>query len=250
VASLPERPEVVFFDVGDTLLRPHPSWVDVYASVFPQFGIEIEQQAFATAFREAFLSWEFEGPFEASAEASFQRFKDLDSRIFERLGYPELPDEFFRAIDRAFAARSSWYVFDDVIPSLGALRAAGVRMGVISNWGWSAPELLHDLELAAHFEALTISARVGYQKPHANIYRHALESMRVAPEAAIHVGDSYRADVEGARAAGIAAVLIDRRAGASPHSERPQPDDVPLVCDLYELLDLLEVGRPAVARVN
>lgn len=250
MASLPVRPEVVFFDVGDTLLRPHPSWVAVYAAVFPQFGIEVDQQDFAAAFREAFLSWEFEGPFEASAEASYQRFKDLDGRIFERLGYPDLPDEFFRAIDLAFAARSSWHVFDDVIPALDALRAVGLRLGVISNWGWSAPELLHDLELAAHFEALTISARVGFQKPHASIYRHALESMRVAAQAAIHVGDSYRADVEGARAAGIGAVLIDRHSSAGQHSERPQPDDVPLVRDLYELLDLLGIARPVAAPVT
>ena len=73
---------------------------------------------------------------------------------------------------------------------------AGIRLCVISNFVWGAPELIHDLELARHFETLVISARVGFQKPNPGIFQHALEQMQVAPERAMHVGDSYRADVD------------------------------------------------------
>ena len=75
------------------------------------------------------------------------------------------------------------------------MRAAGMRLCVISNFVWGAPELIHDLELARHFEQLVISARVGFQKPNPGIFRHALEPMNVEPERAMHVGDSYRADM-------------------------------------------------------
>ena len=54
-------------------------------------------------------------------------------------------------------------------------RPPGLRLGVVSNWGWFAPELLQTLELARHFEVMSISARVGYQKPHRAIFEHALE---------------------------------------------------------------------------
>ena len=239
------RPAAIFFDVGDTLVRAHPSWPAVYETVFPEFGISVEPEDFEGAWREAFAEWEIDGRFEASEEASYQRFKDLDGRIFARLGYPDLPDEFFRAIEVAFSRRSSWYVFDDVVPALDALRRAGFRLGVISNWGWAAPELLHDLELAAHFEGLTISARVGFQKPRPEIFRHALEQLDLRPHEALHVGDSYAADVLGARAVGVRAVLIDRDERVRVHRAPEQDPGVPIVRDLLQLLDLLGLPRPA-----
>src|SRR5205814_1467871 len=116
--------------------------------------------------------------------------------------------------------------------------AAGIRLAVISNWTWAAPELLHDLELARHFESLIISSRVGFQKPHSAIFRHALEVMRVSPDRAVHVGDSYAADVLGARSVGIAPVFIARGFGREgPNRSRvPAGDPVPIVNDLTGLL--------------
>lgn len=252
--ALPERPAAVFLDLGDTLARAHPSWAAVYETVLREYGLPVPtEDAFRAAWREAFVE-ESEGPFEASAEASYRRLKEVDGRIFARLGLPELPDEFFRAIERAFSARSAWFVFDDVVPALDALAATGTRLALISNWSWAAPELLHDLELARHFEAMVISARVGYQKPSPEIFRHALELLGVTSERAIHVGDSLHADVLGARGVGLAAVLIARNlpptAGAAERSERAGGADVPVIRDLYEMLDLLGVARPARAKAS
>jgi putative hydrolase of the HAD superfamily len=242
-----ERPDVVFLDLGDTLVRAHPSWVQVYSQAFPDFGMRVAAVDFERAFSEAFEEGETEGPFEATEEASYRRLKELDGRVFAKLGYRDLPDAFFRRVEAAFAERSSWWVFPDVIPALDALVANGRRLAVISNWAWQAPELLHDLELARHFEALVISARVGYQKPERGIFEHALEVMRVAPDRALHVGDSVHADVEGARAAGIAAVLIDRATHVHARANDDRSLDVPVISDLFGLLDLLDVPRPAAA---
>ncbi len=249
VVALP-RPEVVFLDLGDTLVRAHPSWMEVYAQAFPTFGVEIARQDFQRAFSEAFEEGENEGPFEATEDASYRRLKELDGSVFAKLGYPDLPDDFFRRVEEAFAADSSWWVFPDVIPALDALVAHGLRLAVISNWSWQAPELIHDLELARHFEALIISARVGYLKPHRGIFEHALGVMRVAPDRAVHVGDSVRADVEGSRAAGITPVLIDRSTHVHAHENDALPGDVPVIADLFGLLDLLGVARPAAAAVS
>jgi putative hydrolase of the HAD superfamily len=244
-------PDVVFLDVGDTLVRAHPSWSDVYALAFPGFGVEVSMDEFQRAVAEVWKGWEGDGPFEATEEASFQRVKELDGRVFAKLGYTALPDEFYRRVDEAFRQRSSWYVFPDVVPALDALRGSGVRLAVISNWTWAAPELLHDLELASHFEAMVISSRVGFQKPNAGIFRHALDLMGVGPERAVHVGDSMAADVQGARAVGIHPVLIDRRIGEPGHSHSEgDRTGVDVIEDLFGLLDLLGVARPAVAGVS
>jgi len=245
------RPDVVFLDLGDTLVRAHPSWAEVYARAFPEFGIDVPRADFERAFSDAFAEGENEGPFEASAEASYQRLKTLDGKVFAKVGYPDLPDAFFRRVEETFAAVTSWWVFPDVLPALEALRRSGIRLGVISNWSWQAPELLHDLELARHFEALVISARVGYLKPHRGIFDHAVAVMGVEPHRALHVGDSVRADVAGARRAGIGAVLLDRQTHVHARSaERHLPQDVPVIGDLFGLLDLLGIERPATAAVS
>ena len=95
---------------------------------------------------------------------------------------------------------------------------------------WNLPELLHALDLVSHFEFLAVSSRVGYEKPHPGIFRHALELAGVPPEAVIHVGDNLNADVAGARAVGIEPVLIDRH---GRHDEPPA--DVTLIRSLEEL---------------
>jgi putative hydrolase of the HAD superfamily len=241
-------PEVIFFDVGDTLIRAHPSWAGVYREGLLEFGIDVPEKDLQRALLEetkAGAWWLNEEPFEPTEETSYERIKRFDLAVLARVGHTEVDDEAIRLIEAAFTKRSAWYVFPDVMPALQAIGSAGVRMGVISNFVWGGPELIHDLELAHHFETLTISARVGFQKPHQGIFQHALNAMRVDPRDAIHVGDSYKADVTGARAMGIEAVLIDRGGGdpARVRDELEDPD-LPIVADLNELLDLLGIERP------
>jgi putative hydrolase of the HAD superfamily len=243
-----DLPEVLYLDVGDTLIRAHPSWAGVYRHGLLEAGIDVSEDDLERALlaeTQAGGWWLVEDPFEPTEENSWQRIVEFDSAVLARVGHRALPHDVFRRIEDAFARRSAWHVFPDVMPALDTLREAGVRMCVISNFVWGGPELIHDLELASHFEALVISARVGYQKPNQGIFEHALQQMHVEPARALHVGDSYKADVLGARRVGIHAVLIDRT-GRDPARVREEHDeaDLPVVTDLFELLDLLGLERP------
>ena len=106
-------------------------------------------------------------------------------------------------------------------------------IGAVSNWVWSLPELLHALDLVKHFDFIATSSRIGYDKPHPQIFEWALREARVEPAEAIHVGDHGDADVEGARSAGIAPILIDRR-GRYPPAE--VPGDTPVIRSLDQLV--------------
>lgn len=241
-------PEVLFLDVGDTLIRAHPSWAAVYRQGLLEFGIDINEKDVERALlheTQAGAWWLSEEPFEATPEESFARIVKFDAAVLARLGHGGLSEDVFRRIEDAFARRSAWYVFPDVVPALDAMSSASLRLCVISNFVWGGVELIHDLELARHFEALVISARVGFQKPNEGIFRHALELMRVDPSRALHVGDSYRADVLGARRLGVNAVLIarDENDPARLTQEHDDPD-LAVVTDLFELLDLLGIERP------
>jgi putative hydrolase of the HAD superfamily len=242
------RPQAVFLDVGDTLIRAHPSWAAVYRLGLAEHGIEADEKAIERALLEEARTgwWLQDAPFEPTEDESFRRIKAFDAAVLARLDHSEVPDEVFRSIESAFARRSAWYVYPDVVPAVEAMRQSGLRLGVISNFVWGGPELIHDLALARHFDALTVSARVGFQKPHRGIFDHALAALKVEPARALHIGDSYAADVQGARRAGIDAVLIDR-GGGDPARIREQHEDPQLIVisDLLELLDLLDIERPA-----
>jgi putative hydrolase of the HAD superfamily len=241
------RPEVIFFDLGDTLMRAHPSWAGVYRQVLVEHGIDVSEDDLAAALVKATRDgdWMSEEPFEATAEASFERIKDFDRRALGELGVTDLSDDLFTRIEEAFVDRSSWFIFPDVVPAVEAISAAGIRMGLISNWVWGAPELLHDVDLARHFDGMAISARVGYMKPNGRIFEHALKQLDATPAASIHVGDSYAADVVGARRVGMTPVLIARNVGDPARIRQENEDpDLHVVADLFELLDLLGIDRP------
>jgi putative hydrolase of the HAD superfamily len=100
--------------------------------------------------------------------------------------------------------------FDDAAPALRRLRAAGLRLVVVSNWDASLHERLAETGLAGLVDGAVASAQVGVAKPDPAIFTRGLELAGVAPEDAWHVGDSVEADVRGALAAGVAPVLLAR----------------------------------------
>ena len=125
---------------------------------------------------------------------------------------------------------------------LAALRQRGLVVGAVSNWVWQLPELLHSLDLVSHFDFIAASSRIGFEKPHPEIFRWALEQADAEPSEAIHVGDHLDADVAGARGVGIQPVLIDRRDRFAPADV---PDDTPLIRNLSELIPIVDARLPA-----
>jgi putative hydrolase of the HAD superfamily len=98
------------------------------------------------------------------------------------------------------------------VPALLAeLHGLGLRLAVVSNWDPRLPGLLERLHLARWFDAVVYSSAVGVEKPDVRIFRHAVDQLGVSPAAALHVGDARLEDVEGAEAAGLRALLLDRR---------------------------------------
>jgi len=87
----------------------------------------------------------------------------------------------------------------------------GVRLAVVSNWDSRLPQVLEMLELTAYFEQVAVSHLEGVEKPDPQIFHRVLERMDIGPQGAVHVGDVPELDLDGARAAGIDGVLVDRK---------------------------------------
>jgi HAD superfamily hydrolase (TIGR01549 family) len=131
---------------------------------------------------------------------------------------------------------ASYALYPDVVPVLRLLHARGYTLGVISDWSISLGSILHAHGLNQYFDFAVVSAALRHAKPNPELFEIALRRADAIPDYAVHIGDSYVLDILGARTVGIQGVLIDR-----PGTLDPAVVDVPVIRDLYGLLDLLEI---------
>ena len=109
-------------------------------------------------------------------------------------------------------------VMPQVPEALTRMRDRGLTLVVVSNSDGTAERSLEAAGLRPYLDLVVDSAIVGYEKPDARIFEHALRQSGARPERTLHVGDLYHADVAGARTAGIHALLLD------PYGDWPEAD--------------------------
>ncbi|HTS19648.1 MAG TPA: HAD-IA family hydrolase [Verrucomicrobiae bacterium] len=199
------RPRAIFFDVGGTLIDPHPSVGAVYASVARRYGINKTPDEMERAFGRVWA--EMKRPGLTVSEKAWWR--ELVFRVLQQEN-----EACFEELYDAFARADAWRVYPDVEDALRQARVRGLHVGVISNWDGRLRGLLEKLGLSAYFDSMTVSCDIGAEKPAAAIFQAALRAAGVGVEEAIHIGDSYEHDVRGAEAAGLRSMLIDRNPGA------------------------------------
>lgn len=95
---------------------------------------------------------------------------------------------------------------------LDDLRRAGVRVALISNSEGRIAELFDEIGWTAVFDCVADSGVLHIDKPDRRIFAWTLDRLGVAAARAVHVGDSWVADIEGARAFGMRAIWFGPRA--------------------------------------
>lgn len=113
------------------------------------------------------------------------------------------------------ALHASYTAFTDVVPFLDAAEEAGLALAVVTNGSTIAQRAKIELLGRERFASVVVSAEHGVAKPDAAVFQIALDELGIAATEAVHIGDHPVNDVEGARRAGIPAILLDR-AGAAP----------------------------------
>jgi HAD superfamily hydrolase (TIGR01549 family) len=222
----------VLFDVDFTLCRPGPELSpDRYARIAARHGITLDIAGYDDAREAAVLSLK-RHPELLHDESIWHRFTE---EIFVRMGGPEtIADECATEIEAAWGVSENFELYEDVLPVLEDLRRSQLRIAVVSNG-------IRDLtEFVAHHrldvDAIVDSRSHGRVKPHPTIFQSALERLGVNAEDAVMVGDSIEEDIEGARALGMRAILVDR--------EDRHPEVGERLTDLYGLPAALGLARP------
>jgi putative hydrolase of the HAD superfamily len=222
----------VLFDVDFTLCRPGPELsAERYARIAARHGISLDVGRYDAAREAAVLNLK-RHPELLHDDTIWHRFT---AEIFVGMGGPEeIAAGCATEIEQGWGISENFELFEDAPPVLEELRSGGLLIGLVSNG-------IRDLtEFVAHHrldvDAIVDSRTHGRVKPHPTIFRAALEQLGVAAADAVMVGDSLDEDVEGARAIGMRAILIDR-------AER-HPDVQERLTDLYGLPAALGLSRP------
>jgi putative hydrolase of the HAD superfamily len=218
----------VTFDAAGTLVFPYPSVGAVYREIALAHGCDLDAAQLDRAFRAAFLTVS-KNPLVLDPEA---RERDFWKRVVLATIAPAgaTPfadfDRFFADLFETFAHASRWQLFPDAIETLTALKAAGLRLGVLSNWDRRLHTVLEETGLRPYLDAVIISSEVGAEKPDPGIFRAAESALGAGPGECLHVGDSRHHDLAGARGAGWRVVLVRHGDAASGDGEVRHLTDV------------------------
>jgi putative hydrolase of the HAD superfamily len=195
----------VVFDVDYTIARPGPDLgPGGYVRLGRRHGLDLDAGRYDQARRDALTT--------LKRHPELDHDEEIWVLFTERIivGMGGVGETYAAALEmeRSWAHAHHFELYDDALPTLEALRDHGLKVGLLSN---SARDLG---EFVAHHglvvDAVLTSGAHGKTKPHATIFERILELLDVAPADAVMVGDTIEDDIEGARAVGMEAVLVDR----------------------------------------
>lgn len=197
----------VLFDALGTLVALDPPGPHLRATLLRNTGVDVGEAAAADAFGaeiDFYVANHMRGGDPGGLEALRD---DCASVLHEALGVPALDRT---AVRRSMLEAIRFTAFPDVVPSLRDLRERGLARVVVSNWDISLPEGLAGAGLDRLLDAVVSSAEVGVAKPAPEPFYVGLALAGARASEALYVGDSMDTDIEGARAAGLRAVLVSR----------------------------------------
>ncbi|NET23865.1 MAG: HAD-IA family hydrolase [Okeania sp. SIO1H5] len=198
--------QVIFFDVGGTLLHPQPSVAEVYQRVAQEHGFEISSGEIRKQFRQAFQQ-QSKIPLDSVArEVSWWR-TIVDNTLGSWVDESAM-ESVFRDLWTVYASPKVWRIAEDAIAVLETLKNREIKLGIISNWDSRLLSLLDSLALSRYFDTIQVSALAGVAKPDPRIFEKALNAVRASAERSLHVGDSVENDLLAPRKMGMQSVLL------------------------------------------
>jgi putative hydrolase of the HAD superfamily len=196
----------VLFDVDFTLVRPGPELgPEGYRRVGERHGLALDPARYEEARREALDSLQRDPDLVHDDDV----WIEFTTQIVRGMGGgAEGARETAVELVRFWEEHHRFTLYEDALPALAVLREHRVKIGLVSNGSRDLEEFVAHHAIDA--DCAVGSRAFGRTKPHPEIFRHALSLLEVEPEDAAMVGDSYEDDIEGARALGMRAFLLDR----------------------------------------
>lgn len=230
--------KAVFFDLYGTLAGFSPPREKVQNQACQHFGFTVSREGLVWGYAaaDAFMAQVNAGPHPMSRHTPEERaafFAEYERLILQGAGVAVNQETAGRVWERVQQIPYGLALFDDALPALDDLRGRELTLGMVSNMGRDMQKLSDRLGLTPYLDFAIASREVGAEKPHPPIFHAALRRAGVQPQEAIHVGDQYLSDVQGARGVGITPLLIDREGVLA------EVTDCPKIASLMEISDYL-----------
>jgi putative hydrolase of the HAD superfamily len=208
-------PPVIFFDAVGTLLHPEPPAPAVYVTVGRRFGSRLDEAAVAARFRAAFQRQE-----EVDRAAGLRTDEEREivrwrSIVREVLDDVQDGEECFQELYAHFARAGAWACVPETADVLDTLAARGHVLGIASNFDHRLRGLVEQMPALRSIRHLVISSEIGWRKPVPAFFAAMCRQARSPADRILYVGDDRLNDYEGARAAGLRAVLFAPHGGAA-----------------------------------
>jgi putative hydrolase of the HAD superfamily len=218
-----KHPKVIFLDAVGTLFGVKGSVGEVYGSLARQFGVEADAAALDAAFFQSFRAASpMAFPRVSRSEISEREFAwwwAIAAQTFQKAGVLDQFSDFsafFTVLYSHFETAEPWFVYPDIRSTLSHWCDRGIELGIVSNFDSRIYAVLPALGLSEFFSSVTISTEAGAAKPDAQIFAAALQKHNCLAHEAWHIGDSYKEDYEGAKAAGLRAIWLKRSSILAP----------------------------------
>lgn len=236
------RPRAIFFDVGETLIRPRRPYGDLLLEVSHELSIGLPAEllsGLATRIdaRVAERTRHMQ-PFTFPADESQRFWYETYHGFFACYLSPTDAGRLAQGLLELLSSPAGYALFEDTVTTLERLRADGYRLGIISNWEVWLPMLLDAVGLAPIFDHVVISGVCGIEKPDTRIFARALDEGGYRPAEVVYVGDRPAHDVEPVCRVGMTPILLDR---SNRYSH-----DIPCqrIGSLSELPTMLHIAAP------
>jgi len=210
------RFEAVLFDAGDTLIRLSGSGEHLLYRAAADLGVDPLDPAEVRAVWRRVL--DRSGTAEELAKGrdlSNARHREVWVALYDAAGCERLAPGLSQALYGLTVSAESWEAFPDSLPTLKALRARGLRVGVVSDTGFDLRPALDLLGLTPFVDTVVMSFEYGVCKPAPTVFRTACDQLNVSPGRTLMVGDNPLTD-SGAVAAGRYVFLLPRPPSTGP----------------------------------
>ena len=200
---------VVAFDAVGTLIEPDPKPASVYFEIGSRQGSTLGLRAIGTGFREAFAAEELRDLANNLATDEVReraRWRAIVGTVLHDIGDA---DACFLELWQHFACATNWRLAPGAGALLAELRERGLKVAIASNFDSRLRSVLTCFPESRLLHDVVISSEVGWRKPAAGFFAALCRRLECDASEILFVGDSRYNDYDGARQAGMRALLLD-----------------------------------------
>jgi putative hydrolase of the HAD superfamily len=199
----------IVYDAVGTLIHVRPSVASIYAEVGRRFGSRLDEGAIRSRFHAAFARQDRidkQAGWRTSEARERQRWRAIVAEVLDDVADA---DACFEALFAAFGQATAWACDPNAGAVLAHWQQRGVRQALASNFDQRLGGVIAGMPALVGLTPIVVSSALGWRKPAPEFFRALADALELPPSAILYVGDDPSNDFDGARNAGMRALLLD-----------------------------------------